>query len=103
VLSALLLAGLAAAQKMTVTGGVLQPGQLVDVSYTDPSRAGQVVTVQVDNGNPDQPTVVSLPVQLDGQGHGLAHWMVMNWWSAAFNAPGVEQVTRCIYGPDDQT
>jgi len=102
VLSALLLAGLAAAQKMTVTGGgVLQVGQPIQVTYSDPSRAGQTVSVRVDNCNPDQPTVQTVSILLDAQGNGLGQWTVLNWWSVAFNAPGVREIMCCVIGPGD--
>jgi hypothetical protein len=96
VVSALLLAGAAVSQKMTVTGGsVLMAGQGVQINYADPSRAGQTINVQVDDGMP-KPTIVTLQIQLDQNGQGCAQWLVQPWWRAAFNAPGVEQVTRAI-------
>ena len=101
--SALLVAGGAAAQKITVTGGVLQPGQVVDVTYTDASRAGQAVTVQIDNGDPDNPAIVSVQIQLDGNGTGVGHWVVLAWWGAVFNAPGTNEVARSIAGPTDNS
>jgi hypothetical protein len=100
VLSALLLAGLTAAQKMTVTGGVLLPGQPVQVTYSDPNRAGSTITVRIDNGDKDNPTVVSIAIPLDPQGNGTGSWIVQGWWTALFNAPGVNEVARFIDGPD---
>lgn len=97
----LLLAGMAAAQQMGVTPGMLVPGQSVQITYSDPSRAGTTIQVRVSGGNSDNPTVFLVPVVLDGQGHGQAHWIAVNWWSVYFNAPGVDEQMRCIDSPDD--
>jgi hypothetical protein len=96
-----LLAGMSAAQQLGVTDGILIPGQKVTVTYSDPGRAGTTIQVQVTGGDPDNPTVVLLPIQLNAQGQGEGYWIALNWWGATFNAPGVNQETRAIDGPED--
>ena len=97
----LLLAGIAAAQQITITQGILVPGQQVDITYSDPGRAGKTIQVRVSGGDADDPTVVWVPIVLNAQGHGQGQWIALNWLGVAFNAPGVNEQTRCIDGPDD--
>lgn len=91
-----LLASGAAAQKLTVTDGVLQVGQEISVSYCDPHRRGEVVDVTVCDGDPDNPQVVTIHIYLDAAGCGHASWTVPSWVTAAFNAPGAEEVMTFI-------
>lgn len=98
----ILFAAAASAQAvLKVTEGVLQVGQTVDISYSDPSNKGGVVTVEIDNGERPEPTIIEICIHLDGAGNGSAKWVVPAWWTAAFNAPGANEVMRCIDCPDD--
>jgi len=82
---------------LSVPEGLVQ-GQDITISYSDASRAGGAVTVEIDDGGFPVATVVTVTIQLDGQGKGSAKWRVPEWGCASFNAPGVSEVTREIYG-----
>lgn len=102
-LGMILLAAMASAQAvMTVTKGVLQVGQTVEVTYSNPNMKGQTVTIEVDDGTRPTPTVVLLYIHLDQAGKGSTKWTAPAWWTAAFNAPGVNEIMRCIDCPDVQ-
>lgn len=92
----LLLAASAMAQVMTVTAGVLRVGQKVEITYADPNRAGDVITVTIDDGSRPTPHLVEVDIHLDQTGKGSVNWTVPDWWSASFNAPGVQEITRAI-------
>lgn len=98
----LLFAAMATAQAaMTVTAGVLQVGQQIEVTYSDPNRKGETIIVEVDDGTRPTPKVILLYIHLDQHGKGSTTWTVPMWWSAGFNAPGVQEINRFIDGPPD--
>ena len=97
----LLCAAMASAQAvMTVTAGVLQVGQTIEVTYSNPNMKGQTVTIEVDDGTRPTPTVIELYIHLDAAGKGSTKWTAPAWWGASFNAPGVNEITRFIDCPD---
>jgi hypothetical protein len=101
-LGMLVFAAVASAQAvMTVTQGSLQIGQTIEITYSDPNRKGEVITVEIDDGSRPTPTIVEVYVHLDQAGKGSVTWTVPAWRSAAFNAQGVDQITRSIACPDD--
>jgi hypothetical protein len=83
---------------LSVPQGLVQ-GQTVTVSYSDPSKPNQTVTVEIDNGGFPVATVVTVEIQLDAQGNGSKRWTVPEWDAARFNAPGCEQESRSIDDP----
>lgn len=95
---ALLLAAPAIAQdpppppELTVNPDVLTQGSVATVAYTNPSRAGQTVLIQVDNGDRHNPLTTTIEIVLDEDGHGVATWDVPYWRRAKFNAPDVPEV-----------
>lgn len=89
-------AGLAAAQQITVPAGPLQVGKTVQITVSDPSRANGSIVVTIDNGDPVNPERVEVEVKLDASGNGAADWTVGDWLEASFNAPGCKEVTRSV-------
>ncbi len=80
-LSMLALAAFAPAQgTISLPGGPLPPGQYIDVTYTNPARAGEVVLMKIDNGEGE---VNILEFQLDENGQGSEDWRVPSNWMAA--------------------
>ena len=98
-LSALVLGVLsttAAAQAvLTVPEGLVR-GQDITITYSDPSKAGSTITVEIDNCAFPNPVVVTKTIQLDAQGKGSCTWKVAAWDGARFNAPDAVEVTRPI-------
>jgi hypothetical protein len=88
--------GFAAAQQLTVSPTPLVPGEKATVSYSDPKRAGETVTVTIDDGGLPVPSVVELYVRLDQNGVGSVSWDVPRWLVANFGAPGVRQFMLVI-------
>jgi hypothetical protein len=63
----------------------------------DLQRAGDRITVAVDNGGLPMPIEESIEIQLDDEGSGCSLWPVPQSWTIAnFNHPGCSQVTRPI-------
>lgn len=71
-------------------------GSPATVSYSDPSKAGQTITVDVDNGSSRNPETDTIVIELDANGEGSATWQVPDWGSASFNAPGVPEISTVI-------
>lgn len=87
------LAPLAMAQaEMTIGAKLLVPGAKVEIRYSNAARAHGSVTLEIDDGRRPVPTVLELPIQLDGKGSGTVVWVVpLDWDLAKFNAPGVKE------------
>jgi hypothetical protein len=91
------LSAVATAQATLGVPEVLTGGQDAPVTYSDPARAGEAVTVTVDNGSVVNPQSEELVVHLDEDGNGSVMWRVpLTWDCARFNAPGVEELSRSI-------
>lgn len=93
------LATLATGQSMSLSALRVFAGQSVSVNYSDPSSAGQTVYIEVDNGDPINPTIHIVPMKLDASGNGSASWHSPEggWGTVAnFNAPGVSQKTIAV-------
>lgn len=88
------LSALALAQATLSVPENLVVGDDVTISYSDPARAGQTITVKITGGFPE--TTEYLDIHLDEQGRGSVTWTVPDWASAHFNAPGVSETTRLI-------
>ncbi len=84
----------AAAQTLTVPKAPVI-GTGITIGYSDPGRAGETITIEIDNGG-SVPIVVELSVTLDENGNGTVEWMVPDWMGANFNAPGVPEETRAF-------
>ncbi len=95
VLSIFALAGTATSQSLSVDYS-LSPGDKANISYSDPSRAGQTITVDIDDGTFPVPETDSVQITLDAAGNGSTTWDVEDWDQANFNAPGVPTVNRRI-------
>ena len=98
-----LLVATAPAQSMTVTpGNAVEAGDVVKVTYSDPSKANQTIVVRVSNNEqPPNNEEENLFITLDGHGTGMGQWTAPESWdSATFTAPGVVEVTLVI-GPAD--
>lgn len=92
-----LLTANASAQEMSVNpGNYLQAGSTATITYSDPGRANQQITVTVMGGFP-VPTVQEVVIQLDAKGNGTGTWTVEAAWRGAhFNAPGVKEIALPI-------
>ncbi len=86
-----------AAQVLSIDqGSVLTAGSTARVSYSDPSQAGQDVTVAVTGGFP-VPTTEYLTITLDAKGKGSIPWTVPSHWrTVVFSGSGSEAVTCLI-------
>lgn len=95
-LGMLLSAATALAQAtLTVTDGVLDVGQSIEIEYSNPARAGGSVVVTMDNGEIPLATL-EVVIQLDARGKGKVEWIVPDWWWVSFNADGAREVSRTI-------
>jgi hypothetical protein len=83
---------------LSVPQGLVQ-GQTITISYSDPSKPNQTVTVEIDNGGFPVATVVTVEIELDAQGDGSKKWTVPMWDIACFNAPGCQQQSRAVNNP----
>jgi len=77
---------------LSVNPDPLTQGGSATVSYSDPSKAGESVTVDIDNGSRRNPETTSVVIELDANGEGTVIWQVPNWSQANFNAPGAAEV-----------
>lgn len=96
-----LTAAVDAQAELKVTPAVPVPGSTVTVEYSDSSKAGQTVTVTINDNTYPTPRTDSVTITLGADGKGSAPWVVPQWIVAIFNAPDAEQVTVFIDGPDD--
>lgn len=81
---------------MTVAESVLTQGGTATITYDNPALAGKAVVIQVDNGMRRNPVTMTIELQLDANGHGVAVWTVPTWDVAKFNAPNVPEVGRMV-------
>ena len=86
----------AAAQATIDVPENLTPGQVVTINFSDPTRSGGSVVIEIDNGGFPLPIIITLTVPLDAKGEGSIVWVVPIWDGARFNAPGAKEVTRGI-------
>jgi len=94
------LAGAARAQgDITVPDG-MTAGDQIDITYSNSDRAGQTVTVKLDNGDPFDPEVLTLEVTVSANGVGTVTWTIPSWKLVNLNAPDASEVTRAIGGSD---
>jgi hypothetical protein len=75
----------------------LVTGSMTTISYSDPGKAGQTVTVEIDNGHPTNPVTQKVTIQLDAQGNGSRAWLVPSWEVVNFNAAGCSEETRFVH------
>src|SRR5688572_11186040 len=88
--------------ELKVTPPTPAPGAVVTVEYSDPSKAGLTVTVQVSDNSFPVPRTSSVDIPLGADGKGRVQWTVpLLWLIAIFNAPDAEEVTVVIDMPDD--
>jgi hypothetical protein len=85
---------------LKVTPRCPNAGETVSIEYSNPARAGQWVTVHIDDGG-NPPTCESVSILLDAGGNGSAPWVVPAWCYASFNAPDVAEVSIFIGGGSD--
>ena len=97
VMGALVLAVAAPAQ-LVIGPDSLQAGGDAHISYSDPSRAGLNILVEIDNSSPLNPLYDSVIIQLDGNGEGSADWHIPEggWSSATFTAPGAPSMSMPV-------
>jgi hypothetical protein len=82
---------------LTVGPSTLHVGDKALISYSDPTRAGQTITVNIVGGDIGLEGLVALvTIQLDQNGSGHSLWSVKDWGTAAFSAPGVLPFIRII-------
>ena len=67
-----------------------------EIGYSNPSRAGETIIVEIDDGGTQTD---SLEIELDANGEGSTTWKVPDWDGANFNAPDATEVTRWILRP----
>lgn len=93
IVASLFLSCFAFAQRLDVPGPNLQQGDVIDVVYTDASRAGQRITIVVDNLDPLNPQAEKIEIELDETGRGTVPWRVPKWIWVRFEGPeGGEEV-----------
>ncbi len=74
VLAIVIFAGAAAAQgTLTVSDEILTAGMTTTITFCDPDRAGDIVTVDIDDGSG---VIETLLIQLDEGGCGSVDWVV---------------------------
>lgn len=85
------------AQKLTVgPTGMIPAGSAVTLEYSDPSKAGQDIVIEVSGGFPT-PSIEKVTIHLDAAGKGRATWNANGaWLTAGFNAPGCNEIVRMI-------
>lgn len=89
-----LFAGSLVAQNVQVSGTVLQHGTTVRVTIDDPSRAGQTVTLLIqDPSAPQQQDQIA--VTLNASGQGSCSWVVQPWRWASFTVAGSGPTLPC--------
>jgi hypothetical protein len=76
----------------------LTVGGEATITYKDPSKPGQVILVEIENGNPLNPQYDHVMIQLNGNGEGSEDWTVPEWGVAYFLAPGAPPES-CPIGP----
>lgn len=81
---------------LTVGPSTLHVGDKALISYSDPTRAGQTITVNITSGGELQISLAQLTIHLDQSGRGSMPWLVPAWMVANFNAPGANQVSMVI-------
>ena len=82
----------------------LRTGGQANISYSNPARAGDTVTIDIDDGGFPNTQTDQVPIQLDENGNGTAKWDVPEGWDGAkFNAPDCPEVVRWILGPGEET
>lgn len=97
-LAILAFAAAAASQASLQVDDYLTAGDSIEIVYSNPAMAGQVVTLEISNASRDPKTnvTVSLEIELDAQGVGRVTWVVEDWFQAEFTAPGAPPQTRDI-------
>ena len=99
-LSMLALAAFTPAQAFSFPTHALPGGGNTTVTYTNPDRAGEVVTVMIDNGKGEPPQ--RLEIQLDENGEGSEDWDVPSTWIVAvFVTNDVTESRPVDSGPTD--
>jgi len=85
-----ILAPLSVAQVITVTpSGSVTGGETVTVGFSDPSRAGQTITIYVSNGEPPPfDEEIEIKIELDVDGNGSAKWVADGGWEQAIFSGG---------------
>ncbi|MBK8979956.1 MAG: hypothetical protein IPM29_29000 [Planctomycetes bacterium] len=90
---------LTAQGQLTVNPGVLVAGDDAVITFSDPSKAGETVTIEIDNGSFVNPRSSSVEIRLDDSGTGSARWTVPDdpyWIGAHFTGPSGPSVSRGI-------
>jgi len=75
----------------------LTHGSTISVSYSCSASAGQTIAVEISNGSIITPIIVHLDVRLDSMGNGTKDWVVLDWDTAIFNAPGAAEASRFVF------
>ena len=96
VVASLLFAGTSRAQATITVPATASVGEEITIGYSDASKAGQTVTVQIDNGGYPEVVTQEVQIKLDQDGKGSVQWTVPDWIGAAFNAPGAAEQTMAI-------
>jgi hypothetical protein len=82
---------------LTVGPSQLHVGDKALISYSDPTRAGQTITVNINSGGIGlEPIVVQLTLHLDQSGKASTAWLVPDWFLANFSGPGTNTISRGI-------
>lgn len=89
---ALGLAALAPAQSLDVPDPITA-GSVIKVTYENPAKAGQPVTITIAASMPEL-VITELVVVCDSKGRAFVTYVVPDALSVMFNAPGCKQVTR---------
>lgn len=81
---------------LSVNPNPLVAGDVATISYSNPAKAGEKITVTIKSGDPDSPETQTVVIKLDEAGTGSVTWTVPGWDSAKFVAPSAPDVTRQV-------
>lgn len=80
---------------LTVPGGLLA-GVTIDIGFSDPQRAGETITVEIECFLWPFNLTEKVDITLDETGHGTAPWTVLLAFGARFTTAGAAAVERDI-------
>jgi hypothetical protein len=87
---------LSAQASLSVSAPILQHDSSATITFVDPTRANQTVTVTITGGDPSKPEVQTVKILLNGAGVGSTKWWVPRWESAWICAQGVTGLAVAI-------
>lgn len=82
---------------LTVTPSIVSPGDDITITYSNPLKANQTITVELDNGGDE---TASVEITLDSNGAGSGTWSVptSGWNVINANAPNAPEANVVVEG-----